>query len=59
VIKHHDKRNRRKDLFGFCASITIILKGNQNRNSGQEPGGRNLSRSHKGILIIGFILVTC
>lgn len=35
------------------------LKGSEGKNLGQEPGGRNGSRRHGRMLLIGFLSIAC
>lgn len=35
------------------------LEGSQDRNWRQQPGGRNWSRSHRGTLLTGLLLLAC
>ena len=42
-----------KGLFGLCFHNTVHWK-----KSGKEPGGRNGSRGHEGVLLTGLLLMT-
>lgn len=48
-IKHHDKQLGEEGVY-FAYTHAPIKEGNQGRNLGQEPEGRNLYRGHKGTL---------
>jgi hypothetical protein len=36
-----------------------IMKGSQSKNSMKEPGGRNWSKSHRGMLLTDLFLMAC
>lgn len=53
--KYHNKKHfGGKDIFPYIPLLQSIIKGSQDRDSGQEPWNRNWSRSHGGKLT-GFL----
>ena len=46
-------------ILAYMSWSQSIIERSQGRNSGQEPGGRNRSRSHGGTLFNDLLLVAC
>lgn len=61
VIKQHNHKQlgEEKVSFAYTSTSHSIIKGRQNTGIGQQPGGRDWSRSHGGMLLSTLLLVTC
>lgn len=57
VIRHYCQQKLGEERVYFASQlISAITEGNQGKNSGQEPGGRNWSRGHGRVLLLTNLL---